>query len=118
MIVGKTSVSSSRAPRSSASCGAIQIVLGLLKAGRLTDFFPLSVVHGMLAGIGVIIIVKQIFLALGATAPKVGMIHLIESIPSGFGNFILPIMLGAKDLGCFGKYRCCANLCEQVRAVS
>ena len=68
------------------ACGAIQILLGLLKAGRLTDFFPLSVVHGMLAGIGVIIIVKQIFLALGATAPKVGMIHLIESIPSGFAH--------------------------------
>ncbi len=68
------------------ACGAIQIILGLLKAGRLTDFFPLSVVHGMLAGIGVIIIVKQIFLALGATAPKVGMIHLIESIPSGFAH--------------------------------
>ncbi|HEV3121601.1 MAG TPA: SulP family inorganic anion transporter [Isosphaeraceae bacterium] len=65
-------------------CGAIQIGLGLLKAGRLTDFFPLSVVHGMLAGIGVIIMVKQIFLALGATAPKVGMVHLIESIPGGF----------------------------------
>jgi MFS superfamily sulfate permease-like transporter len=67
-------------------CGAIQIIMGLLKAGRLTDFFPLSVVHGMLAGIGVIIIVKQIFLALGATAPKVGMVHLIESIPSGFAH--------------------------------
>ena len=68
------------------ACGAIQFLLGLLKAGRLTDFFPLSVVHGMLAGIGVIIIVKQIFLALGATAPKVGMVHLIESIPSGFAH--------------------------------
>ncbi len=68
------------------ACGVVQMVLGLFKAGRLTDFFPLSVVHGMLAGIGVIIIVKQLFLALGATAPKVGMIHLIESIPSGFAH--------------------------------
>jgi MFS superfamily sulfate permease-like transporter len=68
------------------ACGAIQILMGLFKAGRLTDFFPLSVVHGMLAGIGVIIIVKQIFLALGAVAPKVGMVHLIESIPSGFAH--------------------------------
>jgi len=65
-------------------CGALQILMGVFKAGRLTDFFPLSVVHGMLAGIGVIIIVKQIFLALGAVAPKVGMVHLIESIPGAF----------------------------------
>jgi MFS superfamily sulfate permease-like transporter len=66
------------------ACGVIQVVMGLMKTGRLTDFFPLSVVHGMLSGIGVIIMVKQIFLAIGATAPKVGMIHLIESIPAGF----------------------------------
>ncbi|HEX8203887.1 MAG TPA: SulP family inorganic anion transporter [Isosphaeraceae bacterium] len=68
------------------ACGVIQIILGVVRAGRWADFFPLSVVHGMLAGIGVIIMVKQIFLALGAKAPKVGMIHLIESIPSGFAH--------------------------------
>lgn len=67
-------------------CGLIQVGLGWIRAGRLSDFFPLSVVHGMLAGIGVIIIVKQLFLAIGATAPKVGMIHLIESIPDGFAH--------------------------------
>ena len=46
--------------------GAIQIILGLLKAGRMTNFFPLSVVHGMLAGIGVIIMARQLPVALGA----------------------------------------------------
>ncbi|MBG6131573.1 MFS superfamily sulfate permease-like transporter [Aquimarina sp. EL_43] len=40
--------------------GAIQIVLGLLKAGIIGYYFPSSVIKGMLTGIGIIIILKQI----------------------------------------------------------
>ncbi len=40
--------------------GIIQIVFGVLKAGIIGYYFPSSVIKGMLTGIGIIIILKQI----------------------------------------------------------
>lgn len=40
--------------------GVIQVLLGVLKAGVIGYYFPSSVIKGMLAGIGVIIILKEI----------------------------------------------------------
>ncbi|OWW26612.1 hypothetical protein B4Q04_02705 [Zobellia sp. OII3] len=40
--------------------GAIQMIFGILKAGIIGYYFPSSVIKGMLTGIGIIIILKQI----------------------------------------------------------
>jgi MFS superfamily sulfate permease-like transporter len=40
--------------------GLIQLALGFIKAGSISNYFPTNVIEGMLAGIGVIIILKQI----------------------------------------------------------
>ncbi|CAL68359.1 SulP family inorganic anion transporter [Christiangramia forsetii] len=40
--------------------GAMQIVFGVLKAGIIGYYFPSSVIKGMLTGIGIIIVLKQI----------------------------------------------------------
>jgi MFS superfamily sulfate permease-like transporter len=45
--------------------GVIQFLLGLFKAGTIGYYFPSSVIKGMLAGIGLIIILKQIPHAFG-----------------------------------------------------
>jgi len=69
--------------------GMVQICFGILKWGRLVDFFPLSAVHGMLAAIGIIIILKQIPVLLDVdpvlTKGK-SVFGLISSIPLFFKN--------------------------------
>jgi MFS superfamily sulfate permease-like transporter len=64
----------------------LQILMGLCKAGRLSSFFPISVVHGMLAAIGIIIIAKQTHVMLGVT-PKAGhLFSIISQIPQSLFN--------------------------------
>ncbi len=45
--------------------GLMQIALGFMKAGVIANYFPSNVIKGMLSGIGIIIILKQIPHALG-----------------------------------------------------
>ena len=61
--------------------GVLQILSGLLKAGRFVSIFPVSVVHGMLSAIGLIIMLKQIHVFFGV---KVGgsMIDTVLQIPN------------------------------------
>ena len=55
--------------------GAIQVLLGLLKLGRLADIFHSSVIHGILAAIGIIIFVKQIHVAMGTHSDSPSIIQ-------------------------------------------
>ncbi|KFF08239.1 SulP family inorganic anion transporter [Chryseobacterium luteum] len=45
--------------------GAIQLILGFIRAGSISNYFPNNVIEGMLAAIGIIIILKQIPHAMG-----------------------------------------------------
>jgi len=65
----------------------LQIVMGLLRAGRLNAFFPASVVHGMLAAIGIIIMAKQFHTLLGVKPEAKELIDTILEIPHSIANF-------------------------------
>ena len=72
--------------------GLLQILFGVLKLGKLADFFPLSAVHGMLAAIGIIIIAKQVPVMLNV-APEVfkgnSPIELLIGVPKFVFNMDL-----------------------------
>jgi MFS superfamily sulfate permease-like transporter len=61
--------------------GVFQILLGLLRFGSVSNYFPSAVIKGMLAAIGIILISKQIPLALGYDQPdfwRSGFLNLLS----------------------------------------
>jgi MFS superfamily sulfate permease-like transporter len=68
--------------------GLFQLILGLFKLGAIANYFPSSVIKGMLAAIGIILISKQIPLAVGYDQPDFwtsGFLNIFSS-EHLFGN--------------------------------
>ena len=79
--------------------GALQLVFGFLKAGVIGDFVPNSVIKGMLAAIGIILILKEIPYFFGYDADSEGAESFLqpdnENTFSGIFNAINYIQPGA-----------------------
>lgn len=65
--------------------GLLQIALGFLRAGSISNYFPNNVIEGMLAGIGVIIFLKQIPHAFGYDKDYEGDLAFLQ--PDGKNTF-------------------------------
>jgi MFS superfamily sulfate permease-like transporter len=86
--------------------GAIQIVFGLLRFGIIGYFFPNSVILGMLSGIGIIIILKQIPHLTGYDSEPMGADEFVEASGentfSAISHIIDNVSLGSFIIGVFG----------------
>ncbi len=59
--------------------GALQIILSMIKAGGIANYIPNAVIKGMLAGIGLILILKQLPHLVGYDADPEGDMYFIQS---------------------------------------
>ncbi|MGR9046132.1 MAG: SulP family inorganic anion transporter, partial [Gammaproteobacteria bacterium] len=102
--------------------GIIQLILGFLRAGVIGAFFPAAVIKGMLAAIGLILIIKQIPHAVGYDISFVGdesymretaessikeLLYALQSLSPGasFVSAIALLILIAWDTPLFKSFR-------------
>lgn len=72
--------------------GFIQLLLGYIKAGSISNYFPTNVIEGMLAGIGIIIILKQLPHAFGYDADFEGDQSFLQVDGSNTFSSVLGIL--------------------------
>ncbi|MFD9797434.1 SulP family inorganic anion transporter [Streptomyces sp. NPDC059071] len=69
------------------AAGLLQLAMGLLRIGRWFRAISVSVVEGMLCGIGLVIIAGQLYAAAGLKAPKTGIDKIVE-LPRAFADVL------------------------------
>lgn len=73
--------------------GLIQLALGFLKAGGISNFFPTNVIEGMLAGIGAIIFLKQIPKAIGSDVSVGSGLQIFKDVAASFSDAKLGVII-------------------------
>ena len=73
-------------------CGLFQILFGLIKIGKYVRYIPYPVLSGFMSGIGVIIILQQIYPLIGQSKGG-SMIDLLVGLPEAFGSVSLTALL-------------------------
>jgi SulP family sulfate permease len=73
-------------------CGGFQILFGFLKIGKYIRYIPYPVLSGFMSGIGVIIILQQIYPLIGTKSPVL-IVDMITLLPQKINNFDIYALL-------------------------
>jgi len=80
-------------------CGLFQILFGVLRIGKYVKYIPYPVLSGFMSGIGVIIILQQIYPLIGLKAP-VKVVDMVIKFPQivSSGISVTALLLGAASV--------------------
>ena len=73
-------------------CGVFQILFGVIKIGKYVRYIPYPVLSGFMSGIGVIIILQQLYPLVGQSGSG-SMVDLLVGLPSALGGLSLTALL-------------------------
>jgi sulfate permease, SulP family len=73
--------------------GALQVLLGALRLGGFIRYVPYPVISGFMSGIGVIIIIQELYPIVGAQAPSSNAVAILGSLPTLPGRIAWPVAL-------------------------
>ena len=73
-------------------CGLFQVLFGLIKLGKYVRYIPYPVLSGFMSGIGVIIILQQIYPLLGQSGSG-SMLDLLVGLPTAMGHTSITALL-------------------------
>jgi SulP family sulfate permease len=73
--------------------GALQVLLGVLRLGGYVRYVPYPVISGFMSGIGIIIIIQQLYPLLGGQAPASDAAKILGSLPMLPGRIVWPVAL-------------------------
>ena len=73
--------------------GALQLLFGVLRLGSFVRYVPYPVISGFMSGIGIIIIIQQLYPIVGAEAPSPDAVKIMASLPLLPGRIVWPVAL-------------------------
>ncbi|MDE6309936.1 MAG: hypothetical protein K2L81_07070, partial [Muribaculaceae bacterium] len=74
-------------------CGLFQVLFGLIRIGKYVRYIPYPVLSGFMSGIGVIIILQQIYPLIGQKSPVL-VVEMITQFPERIASGISLVALG------------------------